>query len=79
MIPAVIGMINTRVNYDLLTYLPSDMDTMVGQEELQKEFGKGAFSLVIVQGMSIADTDKIKNEIEKIYSVDSVFWYTSAE
>ncbi len=78
MIPAVIGMINTRVNYDLLTYLPSDMDTMVGQEELQKEFGKGAFSLVIVQGMSIADTDKLKNEIEKINSVDSVVWYTSA-
>ena len=77
MIPAAIGMIKTRVNYDMLTYLPSDMDTMVGQEELQKEFGKGAFSLVVLEGMENSDVDKLKTNIENIDAVDSVVWYTS--
>lgn len=77
LIPALFGMINTRVNYDMLTYLPSTMDTMVGQKELQKEFGKAAFSLVVVEGMSATDTDQLKQKIEKIESVDSVVWYTS--
>lgn len=77
MIPATIGMIKTRVNYDMLTYLPSDMDTMVGQEELQKEFGKGAFSLVILENMNASDANKLKSEIETIDHVDSVVWYTT--
>lgn len=78
MIPAAIGMITTRVNYDMLTYLPSEIDTMKGQEELQKEFGKGAFSLVVLENMSASDVDKLKGEIEKIDNVDSVVWYTTA-
>ncbi|MBR2589041.1 MMPL family transporter [Candidatus Saccharibacteria bacterium] len=78
MVPATIGMIKTRVNYDMLTYLPSDMDTMVGQEELQKEFGKGAFSLVILENMNASDANKLKSEIETIDHVDSVVWYTTA-
>lgn len=78
MIPAAIGMIATRVNYDMLTYLPSEIDTMKGQEELQKEFGKGAFSLVVLENMSASDVDKLKGEIEKIDNVDSVVWYTTA-
>ena len=77
MIPAIFGMIRTRVNYDMLTYLPSTMDTMVGQEELRKEFGKGAFSMVVVEGMDIHDVDNLKTDIEKIDHVDSVVWYTS--
>ena len=77
MIPAFFGMANTRVNYDLLTYLPSEMDTMVGQKELQKEFGKGAFSLVILENMNNSDVDQLKNRIEQIDAVDSVVWYTS--
>ena len=77
MIPAIFGMIKTRVNYDMLTYLPSTMDTMVGQEELRKEFGKGAFSMVVVEGMDIHDVDNLKTDIEKIDHVDSVVWYTS--
>lgn len=77
MIPAFLGMIATRVNYDMLTYLPSEIDTMKGQEELQKEFGKGAFSLVIIENMPASDVDKLKTEIEKIENVDSVVWYTS--
>ena len=78
MVPATIGMIKTRVNYDMLTYLPSDMDTMVGQEELQKEFGKGAFSLIILENMNASDANKLKSEIEAIDHVDSVVWYTTA-
>ena len=77
MIPALIGMINTRVNYDMLTYLPSQIDTMVGQEELQKEFGKGAFSLVILENMNPADVDQLKTKIEGLDAVDSVVWYSS--
>ena len=77
MVPALFGMISTRVNYDMLTYLPSEIDTMKGQEELQREFGKGAFSLVVLEGMSNSDVDKLKTEIEKIDHVDSVVWYTS--
>ena len=49
MIPSVIGMINTRVNYDMLTYLPSDMETVVGQNELLKDFDKGAFTFLIFE------------------------------
>ena len=77
MIPALIGMVNTRVNYDMLTYLPSQIDTMVGQEELQKEFGKGAFSLVILENMNSADVDQLKTKIEGLDAVDSVVWYSS--
>ena len=49
--PSVIGMINVRINYDMLDYLPSDMDTVIGQKKLMEEFGKGAFSFIIVENM----------------------------
>ena len=52
MIPSVIGMINTRVNYDMLTYLPSDMETVVGQNELLKDFDKGAFTFLIFEDIN---------------------------
>ena len=48
LVPSVIGMINVRINYDMLDYLPSDMDTVIGQKKLMEEFGKGAFSFIIV-------------------------------
>ena len=48
LIPSVFGMIGTRINYDMLDYLPSDMDTVIGQDVLMQEFGKGAFSFIIV-------------------------------
>ena len=51
MVPSVLGMIGTRINYDMLDYLPSDMDTVVGQNELKEDFGKGAFSFIIVEDM----------------------------
>ena len=48
-------MLNTRVNYDMLTYLPKDMETVIGQDELKKVFGKGAFTFIIVENMSVVD------------------------
>ena len=55
LIPSVLGMANTRINYDMLDYLPEDMDTVVGQNELLDEFGKGAFSLIVVEDMPAKD------------------------
>lgn len=51
LIPSTLGMIGTRINYDMLNYLPDDMDTVIGQEELLQDFGKGAFSLIVVEDM----------------------------
>ena len=77
MIPAIFGMIATRVNYDMLTYLPKEMDTMVGQDELLKEFGKGAFSMVVFEGMPEQDVAEARNEIAKIPHVENALWYSS--
>ena len=77
MIPSVMGMIRTRVNYDMLDYLPADMDTVVGQEELLSEFGKGAFSLIILEDMPPKDVEALLKEIEAVPHVDSVLWYSS--
>ena len=77
MIPSVFGYINTRVNYDMLNYLPGDMETIVGQDELMNDFGKGAFSLIILEDMSVRDVSVLKEKIEKVNHVDSVVWYNS--
>ena len=77
LVPSVIGMEATRINYDILTYLPDDIDTMKGQEILLDEFGKGAFALVEVEGMSEAQAAKLVDQFEEINHVDSVLWYTS--
>ena len=55
LIPSAIGYINTRVNYDILSYLPKDINTMIGQDILKEDFGQGGFSLVMVEGMSDKD------------------------
>lgn len=60
MIPAVIGIANTRINYDMLNYLPEDMDTIIGQNELMEDFGKGAFSFIIVEDMPNKDVAALK-------------------
>lgn len=78
MIPSFFGMVATRVNYDMLTYLPKEMDTMVGQEELLREFGKGAFSLVMFEGMPENEVAEARKEIAKIPHVENALWYTSA-
>lgn len=77
MIPALLGMMATRINYDMLDYLPQDIDTAVGQNELLNEFGKGAFSFVIVEDMKPKDVAKLKSEIEKVEHVETVLWYDS--
>ncbi len=77
LVPAVFGYVNTRVNYDMLNYLPKDMETVIGQEELMNDFGKGAFSMVILENMSVRDVTKLKAAIEQVEHVDSVVWYDS--
>ena len=77
LIPSVIGMAATRINYDMLTYLPDDIDTVTGQDILMDEFGKGAFSFVIVEGMAPKDVSALREQIEQIDHVDSVLWYDS--
>lgn len=76
-IPSVIGMAGTRINYDMLSYLPDDIETIEGQDILLKDFAKGAFSFVIVDGMEDKDISKLRGKLEKIDNVDSVIWYDS--
>lgn len=77
LIPAVIGYVNTRVNYDILSYLPEDIETMQGQEILINDFKTGAFSMIVIDGMKEKDVVKLKEKIEKIDSVSKVVWYDS--
>ena len=77
LIPAGIGFVKTRVNYDMLTYLPKDMDTVVGQNLLLDEFHKGAFTFIIVEDMSEKDVAALKQKIEAIDHVETVIWYDS--
>jgi predicted RND superfamily exporter protein len=77
LVPAVFGMTHTRINYDMLDYLPEDMDTVIGQNELLNDFGKGAFSLVIVENMPAKDVAALKEKIAAVEHVDSVVWYDS--
>ena len=77
MIPSVIGMAKTRVNYDMLTYLPEDMETVIGQNELLEDFNKGAFTFLIFENMSDEDVAKLKEKVEAIDHVDTVLWYNS--
>ena len=75
MVPSVFGYINTRVNYDMLNYLPEDMETVIGQDELMRDFGKGAFSLIILEDMPVRDITALKERIENVEHVDTVVWY----
>lgn len=75
LIPAGIEYINTRINYDILSYLPGDIDTMKGQEILLDEFGTGAFSLCVVEGMDEKQVVDLENEIKDVEHVKDVIWY----
>ena len=75
LIPSVLGMLNTRINYDMLDYLPGDMDTVIGQNELLTEFGKGAFSLIVMEDMPVRDVAALKEQISQVEHVESVVWY----
>ena len=85
LIPSIIGMACTRINYDMLTYLPGDLDTVTGQDILMDDFGKGAFSFVIVEGMPNKDVAALKERIGQLIcrgieygdcnGVDTIFCY----
>ena len=77
LIPAVWGYVNTRINYDVLTYLPEDIETMQGQEIMTDDFGIGAFSMLMVDGMEDKDIVKLKEKVEKVDGVANVLWYDS--
>ncbi len=77
MIPSIFGMAATRINYDMLDYLPEDMETVVGQNELLEDFGKGAFSFIIVEDMATKDVAELKARIEQVDHVETVLWYDS--
>lgn len=77
LIPAVLGMVSTRVNYDMLTYLPGEIDTVVGQDQLMEEFHKGAFSFLIFEDMPEKQVAALKRQVERIDHVDTVLWYDS--
>ncbi|MBQ6281244.1 MAG: MMPL family transporter [Oscillospiraceae bacterium] len=77
LIPAVLGMVSTRVNYDMLTYLPGEIDTVVGQDQLMEEFHKGAFSFLIFEDMPEKQVAALKQQVERIDHVDTVLWYDS--
>ncbi|MDE6973698.1 MAG: MMPL family transporter, partial [Lachnospiraceae bacterium] len=77
LVPSFFGYVGTRVNYDILSYLPKDIETMVGQDILVDEFGTGAFSMLVVEGMESKDVAKLKQAVEQVEHVEKVIWYDS--
>lgn len=77
LIPAAFGYANTRVNYDILSYLPDDINTMIGQDILKDNFGKGGFSFVMIEGMDDKDVIATKEKIAQVDHVADVVWYDS--
>lgn len=78
LIPATIGAVKTRVNYDLLSYLPDRLETVKGQDIMVDEFGTGGFSMAVVEGMPLKDVQKLEHKIEEIPHVKDVLWYDDA-
>ncbi|MCR5268820.1 MAG: MMPL family transporter [Lachnospiraceae bacterium] len=77
LIPSVFGYLKTKVNYDILYYLPDEIETMVGQDILVDQFGTGAFSFLIVEGMEAQDVAKLKEDVKQVDGVSDVLWYDS--
>lgn len=75
LIPSVIGTVATRVNYDLLSYLPKSLETVNGQDIMVDQFGMGAFSMIVVKDMELKDVARLEKEIEQIDHVEDVLWY----
>ena len=75
LIPSVIGLVTTRINYDLLSYLPESLETVEGQDIMVDKFGMGAFSMIVVEDMPAKDTQKLKETIKSIDHVEKVLWY----
>ena len=77
LIPSALGYFKTRVNYDILYYLPGNIDTMIGQDILMDDFGKGAFAMEVVEGMTTKESADLKVRIEEVEGVADVIWYDS--
>ena len=77
LIPSALGYVKTRVNYDILSYLPKDINTMIGQDSLKEDFGQGGFSLVMVEGMSDRDVAATADKIKAVDHVSDVVCYQS--
>ena len=75
LIPAAFGYLRTRINYDILSYLPEDIETMQGQDILLDEFGTGAFSLCVVSGMEDKEISVLEGELKEVSHVKDVVWY----
>ena len=78
LVPSVLGFIRTRVNYDILSYLPDTLETVYGQDVLVEDFGSGAFSMVIVEGMDKRDVAALETALEGVDHVEEVLWYDDA-
>ena len=78
LIPATIGYVSTRINYDLLSYLPNSLETVSGQDTMVDEFGMGAFSMVVVEDMEKKDIVALKEKLKKVNHVEDVIWYDDA-
>ncbi|MBR5047897.1 MAG: MMPL family transporter [Eubacterium sp.] len=76
LIPSALGYLKTRVNYDLLSYLPETLDTVAGQDIMVDEFGSGGFAMVVVEGMEMKDVQKLEEEYRQIDHVSRTLWYT---
>ena len=77
LIPATIGYLNTRTNFDILSYLPKEIETMRGQEILANDFGTGAFSLIVTEGTKDKDIKRMAEQMEQVEHVKRVLWYGS--
>ena len=77
LVPSVLGIAATRVNYDILSYLPESLETVKGQDVMVDEFGMGAFSMVVVENMDMKDVAALKAQFEDIDHVEDVLWYDS--
>ena len=75
LIPSVIGIVKTRVNYDLLSYLPDTLETVKGQDVMVDEFGTGAFAMCVIDGMPMKEVQKMADEFKQIDHVKDVLWY----
>ena len=78
LIPSVIGYVTTRINYDILSYLPDSLETVEGQDIMVDEFGMGAFSMIIVEDMSMKEAADLEKKIEAVEHVEDVLWYDDA-
>ena len=75
LIPSTIGIVKTRINYDILSYLPDSLETVKGQDIMVDQFGAGAYSMIIVEDMNLHDVQKLKQKLEKVDHVDKIIWY----